>query len=309
MFGMNMFPGGTPKGFVSPTEPSSKKAKLYTELLVYEPDVETVLMGEPAFFTRQYHSHLGGCTCYDLEVVAATFGLAKILQEANGQRIIETAFAAKPESIHALVKWIVRTPRIKHDDKWNGDNSDDDWEDPADSEPDYNQHSSKPQTDPTYADLMSKGPFKLLTFICTVPRLIAIAQKASHYKKLLERLTELSERKEKAFKGLAATAKKCLTDLQSQAAVATESASASATTSAPASASTTGTTAAKEGKSEGDKPKKKKTCDQCGNSGATKSCSRCRSVRYCSVECQTAAWKTHKKECAEIKARNEKESA
>jgi hypothetical protein len=41
-----------------------------------------------------------------------------------------------------------------------------------------------------------------------------------------------------------------------------------------------------------------KVCAQCGRSdGSLKYCSRCKSVNYCSSECQHAHWKTHKKVC------------
>lgn len=40
-------------------------------------------------------------------------------------------------------------------------------------------------------------------------------------------------------------------------------------------------------------------CSECGGCGSVKLmlCGRCRSVCYCSKECQAAAWKTHKREC------------
>jgi MYND finger len=38
-------------------------------------------------------------------------------------------------------------------------------------------------------------------------------------------------------------------------------------------------------------------CAHCLREAAAKKCSRCKTVRYCSKECQTAAWKAHKKEC------------
>ena len=42
-------------------------------------------------------------------------------------------------------------------------------------------------------------------------------------------------------------------------------------------------------------------CGACGSSAkATKFCSKCKSVKYCSKECQRAHWKVHKKVCKEI---------
>jgi MYND finger len=38
-------------------------------------------------------------------------------------------------------------------------------------------------------------------------------------------------------------------------------------------------------------------CAHCLREAAAKKCARCKAVRYCSKECQTAAWKAHKKEC------------
>jgi MYND finger len=38
-------------------------------------------------------------------------------------------------------------------------------------------------------------------------------------------------------------------------------------------------------------------CAHCLREAAAKKCSPCKAVRYCSKECQTAAWKAHKKEC------------
>ena len=40
-------------------------------------------------------------------------------------------------------------------------------------------------------------------------------------------------------------------------------------------------------------------CDFCGAPGATLRCSRCKSVAYCSRECQKGAWKEHKATCQE----------
>lgn len=39
------------------------------------------------------------------------------------------------------------------------------------------------------------------------------------------------------------------------------------------------------------------TCAQCGHEGAKKRCSACKSVFYCSIECQKTAWPTHKSSC------------
>jgi hypothetical protein len=38
-------------------------------------------------------------------------------------------------------------------------------------------------------------------------------------------------------------------------------------------------------------------CLNCGNDNATKKCNRCKSVWFCSKECQLANWKEHKKDC------------
>ena len=38
-------------------------------------------------------------------------------------------------------------------------------------------------------------------------------------------------------------------------------------------------------------------CAGCGSPGATKRCTRCRSVHFCDKECLRAGWKTHKKAC------------
>jgi len=40
-----------------------------------------------------------------------------------------------------------------------------------------------------------------------------------------------------------------------------------------------------------------KSCNNCGKMNNIKLCSRCRSVYYCSVECQRCNWKQHKKNC------------
>ena len=37
----------------------------------------------------------------------------------------------------------------------------------------------------------------------------------------------------------------------------------------------------------------------CHNVGSRR-CSRCKVARYCSKECQTAAWKQHKKQCSSV---------
>lgn len=41
-------------------------------------------------------------------------------------------------------------------------------------------------------------------------------------------------------------------------------------------------------------------CLNCENDNATKKCNRCKSVWFCSKECQLAKWKEHKKECKPI---------
>ena len=39
-------------------------------------------------------------------------------------------------------------------------------------------------------------------------------------------------------------------------------------------------------------------CDKCGKTGVQlKECSACQNVRYCSLDCQKAAWKHHKPHC------------
>lgn len=40
-----------------------------------------------------------------------------------------------------------------------------------------------------------------------------------------------------------------------------------------------------------------KSCNKCGKMINLKLCSRCRSVFYCSVDCQRSDWKLHKKNC------------
>ena len=44
-------------------------------------------------------------------------------------------------------------------------------------------------------------------------------------------------------------------------------------------------------------------CAACGKTGAKKCCSRCKRVWYCSKDCQTAAWKTHKLVCKSAAAK------
>lgn len=38
-------------------------------------------------------------------------------------------------------------------------------------------------------------------------------------------------------------------------------------------------------------------CEMCGKDTPIKKCARCRSVQYCSVDCQKADWKSHKEDC------------
>lgn len=40
-----------------------------------------------------------------------------------------------------------------------------------------------------------------------------------------------------------------------------------------------------------------RACNQCGKADAPNMCSRCQAVYYCSAECQTKKWSTHKKDC------------
>ena len=43
-------------------------------------------------------------------------------------------------------------------------------------------------------------------------------------------------------------------------------------------------------------------CDKCGKEeGPMQLCSACKTVRYCSVICQRAAWKSHKTSCQKKK--------
>mmetsp|Transcript_15961 Transcript_15961/g.64407 ORF Transcript_15961/g.64407 Transcript_15961/m.64407 type:complete len:319 (-) Transcript_15961:155-1111(-) len=57
-------------------------------------------------------------------------------------------------------------------------------------------------------------------------------------------------------------------------------------------------------------------CAACGRAladdtgrGGPKKCSVCRTVRYCSKECQRKHWKTHKPRCAKLAAQREREAA
>ncbi|KAH8726913.1 hypothetical protein GQ44DRAFT_738659 [Phaeosphaeriaceae sp. PMI808] len=51
------------------------------------------------------------------------------------------------------------------------------------------------------------------------------------------------------------------------------------------------------------------TCAKCNETAAAKNvanlqvCARCKTTRYCGRDCQTADWKTHKKECSKIAAK------
>ena len=43
---------------------------------------------------------------------------------------------------------------------------------------------------------------------------------------------------------------------------------------------------------------KEQGCESCGKKSVSlKKCSRCKKVKYCSVECQTKDWKSHKIGC------------
>ncbi|CAD7695454.1 unnamed protein product [Ostreobium quekettii] len=48
--------------------------------------------------------------------------------------------------------------------------------------------------------------------------------------------------------------------------------------------------------------KARAVCQACGKENAHKACSKCRVVHYCSRQCQTFHWKTHKKECGKAAA-------
>lgn len=42
------------------------------------------------------------------------------------------------------------------------------------------------------------------------------------------------------------------------------------------------------------------SCFNCGKENANKKCSKCKSVWFCSKECQVEGWKKHKKDCNEV---------
>ena len=42
-------------------------------------------------------------------------------------------------------------------------------------------------------------------------------------------------------------------------------------------------------------------CSACGEDGAEKKCSSCKSVQYCGQECQKLHWFSHKKVCKKLK--------
>ena len=44
-------------------------------------------------------------------------------------------------------------------------------------------------------------------------------------------------------------------------------------------------------------------CNECGHKKELKKCSQCNFVRYCSKDCQTKSWQSHKKECGYIKTK------
>ncbi|KAJ7485156.1 ankyrin [Mycena galericulata] len=55
----------------------------------------------------------------------------------------------------------------------------------------------------------------------------------------------------------------------------------------------------------GEAPRAEKCCDGCGiSTPSLKNCGRCRITRYCSTECQTRQWPTHKKTCQPFSASN-----
>ena len=47
-------------------------------------------------------------------------------------------------------------------------------------------------------------------------------------------------------------------------------------------------------------PRVERVCASCGSPNNLKSCARCKTVSYCSVACQKAAWKSHKQLCMEL---------
>ena len=53
------------------------------------------------------------------------------------------------------------------------------------------------------------------------------------------------------------------------------------------------------------------TCNYCGKTSTVKLllCGRCQKVSYCSKECQTPAWKAHKKQCVKLDANEKKPKA
>ncbi|KAJ6510558.1 hypothetical protein C8R45DRAFT_1207458 [Mycena sanguinolenta] len=55
----------------------------------------------------------------------------------------------------------------------------------------------------------------------------------------------------------------------------------------------------------GEAPRAEKCCDACGKVDASlKNCGRCKVARYCSSECQTKAWPSHKKACQSFSTSN-----
>ncbi|PPJ59037.1 hypothetical protein CBER1_01673 [Cercospora berteroae] len=62
-----------------------------------------------------------------------------------------------------------------------------------------------------------------------------------------------------------------------------------------------------EGPTPPDAPKQ---CAACSSTGEElKRCGRCLKVEYCNKECQTAHWKTHKKECSRLAGESEQPSS